>query len=58
MQNSEKPLVKAIVKFTDKSEKSQQENYYTMFTMKYRIKLLHVRIDKSLFIKKVTDQKN
>ena len=52
MQNSGKLLVKVTKKFTDKFEKSQQANYYTMLTMKYCIKLLDAQICKILFIGK------
>ena len=52
IENSGKLLVKLIEKFTDKFEKSQQVNYYTMLTMKYCIKLLDAQIGKILLIKK------
>ena len=38
MQNGRKLLVKEIEKLTDKCEKSQLADYYTMLTKKYCIK--------------------
>ena len=58
MQNGRKLLVKEIEKLTDKCEKSQLADYYTMLTKKYCIKWLDAQICKILLIKKITDQKN
>ena len=52
MQNGRKLLVKEIEKLTDKCEKSQLADYYTMLTKKYCIKWLDAQICKILLIKK------